>query len=380
MNPFSGIGDEIVIYRRLRMNYFCFMRIWKTGSPNRAVAFWVLGGTIMLVIQVMLGGITRLSGSGLSITEWNVFTGVVPPMNQQQWMVEFDKYKQTAQYHLLNAGFSLSDFKFIFFWEWFHRFWARLVGVVFILGFVYLLLKRKLKTEMIRPLLMLFLLGAIQGLIGWIMVASGLTGDALYVKPTKLALHFVFALGLISYAFWFSLHLLFPVTRIRNARGLRRFSVVLVVLLFIQVIYGSLLAGHKAAAVAPTWPTINGDWIPDTLFRISPGYMNLVENTISIHFIHRGLAYLIFLGILIWTIRLFSSGLLRYQRTKLVAPLGLVCFQILLGILAVLVSPGIVANHWVFFDWIALLHQLTGMLLLLSLIYAIYVLRPARSK
>ncbi len=380
MNPLPGIGDEIVIYRRARMNYFCFMRIWKTGSPNSAVAFWVLGGTIMLVIQVMLGGITRLSGSGLSITEWNVFTGAVPPMNQQQWTVEFNKYKQTPQYHLLNAGFSLSDFKFIFFWEWFHRFWARLVGVVFIVGFVYLLLKRKLKTEMIHPLLILFLLGAFQGLIGWIMVASGLTGDALYVKPAKLALHFVFALGLISYAFWFSLHLLFPVTRIRNARGLRRFSVVLVVLIFIQVIYGSLLAGHNAAAVAPTWPTINGDWIPGSLFSISPGYMNLIENTICIHFIHRGLAYLIFLGILIWTIRLFSSGLLRYQRTKLVAPLGLVCFQLLLGILAVLVSPGIVANHWVFFDWIALLHQLTGMLLLLSLIYAIYVLRPARSK
>jgi cytochrome c oxidase assembly protein subunit 15 len=379
-NCFPGIVDEIVIYKRVRMNYFCFMSIWKTGSPNKTVAFWVLGGTIMLVIQVMLGGITRLTGSGLSITEWNVITGAVLPLNQQQWMLEFDKYKQTPQYHLLNTGFSLSDFKFIFFWEWFHRFWARLVGLVFIVGFVYLSLKRKMKTEMIRPLLILFLLGAFQGAIGWIMVASGLTGDALYVKPTKLALHFVFALGLISYAFWFSLHLLFPITRIRNAKGLRRFSVVLLVLIFIQVTYGSLLAGHKAAAAAPTWPTINGDWIPDSLFRNSPWYMNLIENTIAIQFIHRGLAYLIFVGILIWTIRLFSSGLLRYERTKLVAPLGLVCFQILLGVLTLLTSPGIIANHWVFFDWIALLHQLTGTLLLLSLIYALYMLRPARLK
>ncbi len=139
------------------------MSIWKTGSPNRAVAFWVLGGTIMLLIQVMLGGITRLTGSGLSITEWNVITGTIPPLSHQQWMIEFDKYKQTPQYHLLNTGFSLSDFKFIFFWEWFHRFWARLVGVVFIVGFVYLLLKRKMKTEMIKPLLILFLLGALQG-------------------------------------------------------------------------------------------------------------------------------------------------------------------------------------------------------------------------
>jgi cytochrome c oxidase assembly protein subunit 15 len=294
-------------------------------------------------------------------------------------MAEFDKYKQTPQYHLLNAGFSLSDFKFIFFWEWFHRFWARLVGVVFIVGFVYLLLKRKMKTEMIRPLLILFLLGALQGAIGWIMVVSGLSGDALYVAPAKLALHFVFALGLIAYAFWFCLQLLFPVTRIRNARGLRRFSKVLLVLIFFQLIYGALMAGHKAAAVAPTWPTINGDWIPGSLFKESPWALNLVENTITIHFIHRGLAYLIFLGIVLWTFRLFSSGLLRYERTKLIAPLGLVCIQVLLGILAVLTSPGIEANHWVFFDWIALLHQLTGMLLMLSLIYAVYVLRPAHS-
>lgn len=196
----------------------------------------------MLLVQVMLGGITRLTGSGLSITEWNVITGTIPPLSHQQWMIEFDKYRQTPQYHLLNTGFSLSDFKFIFFWEWFHRFWARLVGVVFIVGFVYLLLKRKMKTEMIKPLLILFLLGALQGAIGWIMVASGLTGDALYVKPTRLALHFVFALVLISYAFWFALHLMFPVTRIRNARGLRRFSKVLIGLIFLQVIYGALMA------------------------------------------------------------------------------------------------------------------------------------------
>ena len=348
-------------------------------SSSRPVAIWVYTGVIMLIIQVILGGITRLTGSGLSITHWDVVTGALPPLNETQWQHAFDGYKQTPQFHILNSDFTLADYKFIFFWEWLHRFWARLVGVVFLVGFIWLLWRRLLQQWMIRPLVILFLLGALQGAIGWIMVASGLTGDALYVKPTRLALHFVFALVLISYAFWFALHLMFPVTRIRNAMGLRRFSKVLTGLIFLQVIYGALMAGHKAAAVAPTWPTINGNWIPATLFKSSPWYLNLVENTIMIHFIHRGLAYLIFLGILLWTFRLFTSGLLRYERTKLIAPLGLVCLQILLGILAVLVSPGITANHWVFFDWIALLHQLTGMLLLLSLIYAVYVLRPAHS-
>jgi cytochrome c oxidase assembly protein subunit 15 len=129
----------------------------------------------MLLVQVILGGITRLTGSGLSITEWNVATGAVPPLNSQQWITEFEKYKETPQFRLLHSDFTLHDFKFIFFWEWFHRFWARMVGVVFIIGFIYLVRKRKMKQEMIKPLLILFLLGALQGAVGWIMVASGLT-------------------------------------------------------------------------------------------------------------------------------------------------------------------------------------------------------------
>jgi cytochrome c oxidase assembly protein subunit 15 len=352
------------------------MAIWKTRSANRAVAYWVLAGTGMLFIQVLLGGVTRLTGSGLSITEWNIFTGTIPPINGQQWSAEFDKYKQTQQFHLLNADFTLTDFKFIFFWEWFHRLWARLVGVVFIVGFVWLLFNRKLKSELIMPLLILFFLGLLQAAIGWIMVVSGLTGDALYVKPTRLALHFIFALGLISYAFWFSLKLLFPVARIRNARGIRGFSIGILVLVFFQLLYGALMAGNKAAAVAPTWPSINGDWMPANLFRESPLMLNFIGNPVTIHFVHRNLAYLILLGIILWTVRLFRSGIIRNQRTRLLFPLAFTLLQILLGILTLLTSPGIVANHWVMFDWLALLHQLNGMLLLFSLIYAIYVLRP----
>jgi heme a synthase len=358
------------------MNYFCPMVIWKTQSANRSVAYWVMAGTVMLFIQVLLGGITRLTGSGLSITEWNVITGAIPPINHAQWLEEFAKYKQTPQFHLLNADFSLSDFKFIFFWEWFHRLWARLVGVVFIIGFIFLLYKRKLNAEMIMPLLILFFLGLLQAAIGWIMVASGLTGDALYVQPTKLALHFIFAIGLISYAFWFSLKLLLPVTRVRNARWIRGFSIGLLALVFLQLLYGALMAGNKAAAVAPNWPRINGDWIPEKMFSQSPMLINFIGNKITIHFIHRNLAYLILIGISIWTARLFRSGIIRTQRGRLLFPLILVLLQIILGILALIASPAIVANRWVAFDWIALLHQFNGMLLLFSLIYAIYVLRP----
>src|SRR6516225_9922154 len=137
-------------------------------STFRPVALWVYAGVIMLLIQVILGGITRLTGSGLSITEWNVVTGTFPPLTEHQWVAEFDKYRQTSQFKYLHQDFTLRDFKFIFFWEWFHRLWARLIGVAFIVGFAGLLWKKKLQSPMIRPLIILFLLGALQGAIGWI--------------------------------------------------------------------------------------------------------------------------------------------------------------------------------------------------------------------
>lgn len=349
------------------------------NRSSHAVANWVLTGVIMLLVQVILGGITRLTGSGLSITEWNVVTGTLPPLNEQQWITEFSKYKQTPQFHLLNADFTLSDFKFIFFWEWFHRFWARLVGVVFLAGFAYLLWKKKMKREMVKPLLILFLLGALQGAIGWIMVASGLTGDAIYVKPTRLALHFVFALGLICYAFWFALQLLVPPGEITRNKNIRALTWLILAVLFFQLLYGALMAGHKAATAAPTWPTINGDWLPLTLFAGKPALLNLIDNKITVHFIHRSLAYLIFILTCIWSWKAYrllpASGYLRKSRWM---PLFLIFIQIVLGISALLTSPGIIPNHWVAFDWIALLHQLTGMLFLLLMVYMLYIIRTGR--
>ena len=181
-----------------------------SGRTAKPVAIWLLVGVGMLIVQILLGGITRLTGSGLSITEWDVVTGTLPPLNQAEWEVAFEKYKQTPQFGYLNSDFTLSNFKFIFFWEWFHRFWARLLGVVFLVPFIIFLVQRRFKPEMVRPLIILFLLGALQGAVGWIMVASGLTGNAIYVKPTRLALHFIFAIGLLCYTYWFALQLLVP--------------------------------------------------------------------------------------------------------------------------------------------------------------------------
>lgn len=346
------------------------------SGSSRPVAVWIAVGVFMLLVQVILGGVTRLTGSGLSITEWNVITGALPPLNENTWAAEFAKYCQTPQYQLLNTDFTLKDFKFIFFWEWLHRFWARLIGIVFIAGFVYLIAKRKLKSSMVRPLLILFLLGALQGAVGWIMVASGLTGDAVYVKPTRLALHFIFAMGLIAYAFWFLLQLTVSETAIVRSRPLRKFTWLLLVLLIVQLLFGALMAGHKAATAAPTWPDINGDLVPEFLFRFSPALINFIENKITIHFAHRNLAYLILLLTCLYTWRsakIFPAS--RTFNTFKTLPLLLVILQVLLGIFSLIVSPGIVPNRWGLFEWLAQLHQLTGMLLFLSMVAMLYLVR-----
>ncbi len=351
------------------------MRVVSTSSSSpRPVANWIIIGVIMLLIQVILGGITRLTGSGLSITEWNVITGTLPPFSEQKWLQEFDNYKQTPQYQLLNTDFTLSDFKFIFFWEWLHRFWARLIGVVFIVGFVYLVSKKHLKKSMERPLLILFLLGALQGAIGWIMVASGLTGDAVYVKPTRLALHFTFALVLICYAFWFALQLMIPATQKVVASPIKKWTWILLCLLTLQLVYGALMAGHKAATAAPSWPDINGMMIPDSLLSERPLLLNFIENKITIHFIHRCLAYLLFAATIFFTIRLYRlPRISRALRKARWIPISLICLQLVLGIATVLTSPGIVPNQWGVFEWMAQLHQLVAMVFLLSLITILYL-------
>jgi cytochrome c oxidase assembly protein subunit 15 len=344
-------------------------------KPQKAVATWLYIGVVMLLVQVILGGITRLTGSGLSITEWNVLSskGFLPPLNEQQWLTAFAKYKQTPQYQLLNTGFTIHNFKFIYFWEWFHREWARLIAVVFVVGFIYLLLKKYLHTSIIKPLLILFLLGALQGAIGWIMVKSGLTDDMVYVKPLKLALHFVFALVLICYAWWVALQLSVPNKQILVNTRLHRLTWTVLALLFFQLIYGALMAGHKAANAAPTWPTINGQWLPDHLF--SPA-ANMVENKISVHFIHRGLAYALLLLSIAWTLLAAKMANLStaFRKTKWL-PLFLIVLQALLGVLAAISSTSIIPNHWGTFDWLAQLHQVTGMFFLLTMVWMLYVIR-----
>ncbi|MBW7891716.1 MAG: COX15/CtaA family protein [Chitinophagaceae bacterium] len=340
-----------------------------SSSSNRAVAWWLLTGVGMIMIQVLIGGITRLTESGLSITEWKPITGTLPPIGDAAWQLEFDKYKQTDQFKYIHSGFSLSDFKFIFFWEWFHRVWARLLGVVFLVGFAWFIVRKKFKQEMIIPLIILFLFGALQGAIGWLMVKSGLVPEKYFVGHVELTTHFVAALGLLVYTLWFALRLLVPDGEVSHSPGVRKFTIFLLILLFFQLCYGGFMAGLRAATVAPTWPTINGEWFPASLFN-DRGIPNLVNNPYMVHFIHRGLAYLITLCVVLWYIKVYNQNLSEWMQKTRFIPLLLVLLQVALGICTVLLSPSTTA-----LIWFGVLHQFVAMLLLVSLVWSLYLVR-----
>ncbi len=351
----------------------------KVQRSAKPVAIWLLVGVGMIIVQIILGGITRLTGSGLSITEWKPLLGFIPPLTETAWQTAFSKYQEIAQFKKLNAHFTLSDFKFIYFWEWFHRVWGRLLGVVFLIPFIIFLVQRRFKKDMVQPLIILFLLGGLQGLIGWIMVKSGLNDENLYVSHFRLAIHFMAAMGLLVYTFWFALKLLIPVRSLVPNSGLKNFALAITGLLVIQLIYGAFMAGLKAGVFAPTWPDINGQFIPENMITFRGQqwsfFTALGNHPIAIHFVHRMLAYLLIALILIWTVKaakLKDSAL--FNNVKYF-PLGLILLQVFLGIMSVLTSYKAVKQGWGVFEWNAQLHQIVAMLLLLSLVMVIFVLR-----
>ncbi len=337
---------------------------------QKQIAAWLMIGVGMIIVQVLLGGITRLTESGLSITEWKPITGTLPPLNDAAWQAEFDKYKVTDQFKYVHQNFTLKEFKFIFFWEWFHRTWARLMGMVFLVGFIYFLVKKKFNKGMIKPMIILFLLGAVQGFIGWFMVKSGLVPEKYFVGHVELTTHFIAALGLLCYTLWFALSLTVKTEQRVINPPLKNFLYLLLFVLFIQLVYGGFMAGLRAAVSAPTWPDINGYFVPPTFSELTPFTRNLVANPLTIHFIHRGTAYLLFLLILLcWYQTRSISGNPLFSRLRL-AILLLVLLQVLLGILTVLnaTRPGSLVV-------LGVLHQAVAMLLLMVLVSLLFVVR-----
>lgn len=273
----------------------------------RPVRLWLYGLAAFVLLIVVVGGITRLTESGLSITSWKPISGVIPPLNEAEWQAEFEAYQQIPQYSVVNSWMELDDFKYIFFWEWFHRLLARALGLVFLVPFAIFLFQKRLPRDLAWPLFGLFILGGFQGFLGWWMVSSGLT-ELTSVSQYRLAAH-------LTAACFLFIALIYVARSITPGRVLGRIThfhtttaLILLVGVVMQIGAGAFVAGLDAGMGYQTWPLMDGAIIPNGLFVMDPAWRNLFENALTVQFIHRGIAYLLvaYIGWLIW--RRYKDG------------------------------------------------------------------------
>lgn len=271
----------------------------RDDSRLRPVRAWLIAVAALIALMVLVGGATRLTESGLSIVEWKPVTGTLPPLTQAHWNEAFEAYKAIPQYRELNSGMSLDEFKTIFWWEWSHRLLGRVIGLVYLLPFLWFLWAGVLGSELKKRLWVIFGLGALQGAVGWWMVASGLT-KRVEVSQYRLATHLVLALVIFAAIVW-TLRQLTDRTPVAATRRLRITSVVLLGLTFLQIYFGALVAGLRAGRVFNTWPEIDGALIPSAarLFFEEPWWRNLFDNVLTVQFEHRMTAYAL-LALAIW--------------------------------------------------------------------------------
>jgi cytochrome c oxidase assembly protein subunit 15 len=264
------------------------------APPNRAVRWWLISVAVLIALMVLVGGATRLTESGLSIVEWKPVTGALPPLDQEQWTQAFEAYKTIPQYQAMNSGMTLAEFKTIFWWEWSHRLLGRVIGMAYLLPFLWFLWRGVFKTDLKRRLWLIFGLGGLQGVVGWWMVASGLS-QRVEVSHYRLATHLVLALLIFAGIVW-TLRRLVDRPSLAVSARLKITGVVLLVLTFVQLYLGALVAGLRAGKIYNTWPDIDGGLIPSAarLFFDTPWWRNLFDNTLTVQFEHRMVAYTLF--------------------------------------------------------------------------------------
>jgi heme a synthase len=328
-----------------------------SALPRRdlAVGIWLLVIAALVVAMILVGGATRLTDSGLSITEWNLSKGVTPPLGAERWEEEFALYRQTTEYRLQNNGMSLEEFQAIYWWEWAHRFLGKMIGLAFALPFVFFWVSGRLKGRF-WPVFALFCLGGLQGFVGWWMVTSGLF-SGLDVSPVRLAIHLGLAFLILAYALWLALDA-FGWPREKSSLGAPIWApFALMALIFVQVILGALLAGADGGPAYADWPTIGGAWIPASAFSLEPFWSNFTEDHATQHLLHRSLGYAVALSALGLAALAWrrGDGLARCLALRLGA---LALIQVALGVATVMTV--MTAAHW------ALAHQFVAALLWLG--------------
>jgi cytochrome c oxidase assembly protein subunit 15 len=339
------------------------------NNPHKSIIIWLLAGCFLIYAMVVLGGITRLTHSGLSMVEWNMIVGSMPPMSNADWQVPFEKYKQSPEYLIVNNQFSLDEFKSIYWWEFIHRMLGRIIGVVFLIPFFYFLLKKKFDKPLFKKMLVLLALGALQGVLGWYMVKSGLQKDP-HVSHYRLAAHLISAFTVFGFTFWYALDLLYPKNLEESPmnKKVTRLTKITFGVIVLQIIYGAFVAGLKAGLFYNTFPKMGTSFFPETIFSFEPFWKNFFENPAGVQFIHRYIAYfVVIIVIFLWeTAR--KMELTRLQRRASNFMIGVVCAQFLLGIITLLYAVPIC---------VGVIHQTGAFVLFASCLFFMHSLKKA---
>lgn len=329
-----------------------------SSSFRQRVGLWLLGGFVLLLGLVLIGGLTRLTGSGLSIVEWRPVTGILPPLTEADWLRELAKYRESPEYRLVNAGMSLEAFQRIYWFEYVHRLYGRLLGLYLFLPLLFLALRRRLETKLLLHVLALVLLGGAQGGIGWYMVASGL-GELPYVSALRLTLHLTMALALAGLLLWTALDWLYegPIRSFSSRSS--RISFVLSMMATVTVTSGGLVAGTHAGRAYNSFPLMAGKLVPEGLLLLEPWWRNVFENVLTIQFQHRALALSVSFAALLFALSLLRRGP-KALRLPSMAVLLMAIAQPTLGVLTLL--------FYVPID-LAAAHQMGGFLFVASLVW-----------
>ena len=334
------------------------------NKPKISIIIWLISGCILIFIMVIIGGLTRLTGSGLSMVDWNLFMGAIPPITHQEWQEAFNIYKKYPEYQIKNYDFTLSQFKNIFFWEYLHRMIGRLLGLVFIIPFIYFIITKQLDKKLLLKTSILLILGATQGFIGWWMVKSGLVNNP-DVSHFRLAVHLTTAFITFAYTFWVILTLLFPQKKFNN-KELFNISVPLLILVIIQIIYGAFVAGLDAGKIYNTWPKMHDKWIAESVYAISPIWKNFTEGLAGVQFIHRCLAFILLFLVFWLYMKSRKFNLIKIEHYAINSILIIISFQVILGVLVLIKGVPILLGS---------LHQISAFLLLASSVFCVFVFK-----
>jgi cytochrome c oxidase assembly protein subunit 15 len=333
------------------------------NKDNKKVIYWLITGCLLIFIMVVIGGITRLTHSGLSISNYKLISGTIPPMNDVEWQTAFELYQQYPEYQKLNTHFTLQDFKDIYFWEWLHRVIGRLIGLVFFLPFLYFLITKQLTKPTLKKTIILLALGGFQGFLGWYMVKSGLI-DNPDVSHYRLAAHLTTAFITFAYTFWVALDIMFPNKKIvyKPFRNLIRFGLAL---LLLQIIYGAFVAGLDAGFIHNHWPMMSeGKFIHKTVYiEQNPLYKNFIEGKSGVQFIHRILAYIVAALIFVIWVKAKKMTLTIYQKRGINILLLMVGIQFILGVYTILLQVPV---------WLGVAHQIGAFVLLSAMTFTLH--------